>query len=122
MDIRPATVDDVPDVLPMVAAIAALHRRWDPAKFGYKPHPEQMYRGWLTGRVGDDRAVFLVAEREASGGEGRLVGFLIGTVERELPIYTLAEYGFVHDVWVEPDYRHEGRRPAAGDVGDRTVS
>ena len=34
--------------------------------------------------------------------------FLIGTVEKELPIYRLAEFGFIHDLWVEEDYRHEG--------------
>ena len=103
MDIRPATVADVPQVLPMVSAIAQLHEGWDPAKFGYVPDPAAMYRGWLTGRVDDGRAVFLVAERE-----GRLVGFLIATVERELPIYRVAEYGFVHDIWVDPAYRNEG--------------
>ena len=103
MDIRPATADDVPHVLPMVAAIAALHESWDPAKFGYRPDPQEMYRGWLTTRARDARAVFLVAERE-----GRVVGFLIGTVEQEIPIYRVKEYGFVHDIWVDERYRHEG--------------
>jgi ribosomal protein S18 acetylase RimI-like enzyme len=103
MEIRPATVADVPQVLPMVAAIAALHESWDPAKFGYLPHPEDRYRQWLTGRADDARAAFLVAERE-----GRLVGFLIGTVEREIPIYRIAEFGFIHDIWVDPAYRNEG--------------
>jgi ribosomal protein S18 acetylase RimI-like enzyme len=108
MDIRPATADDVPAVLPMVNAIAALHERWDPAKFGYLPNPASMYRGWLSARAEDDRSVFLVADR----GEGKLAGFLIATVERELPIYRLAQFGFIHDIWVDPDYRHEsvGRR------------
>jgi GNAT superfamily N-acetyltransferase len=103
MDIRPATSDDVTAVSPMVAKVAALHESWDPAKFGYKPHPELMYRGWLTARSTDPRSVFLVADRD-----GKLVGFLIATVEQEIPIYRLAEYGFVHDIWVEPDYRNEG--------------
>src|SRR5947209_5612511 len=104
MDIRPAVADDVPAVLPMVAQIAALHEQWDPAKYGFLPNPGERYRGWLTARATDPRAVFLVAEREP----GKLVGFLIGTVEHEIPIYRLKEFGFVHDVWVEPDYRHEG--------------
>ena len=103
MEIRPATVADVPQVLPMVSAIAALHESWDPAKFGYRPDPAAMYRNWLTGRADDARAVFLVVERE-----GRLVGFLIATVEREIPIYRVAEYGFIHDIWVDPAYRNEG--------------
>jgi len=103
MEIRPASAADVPGVLPMVAAIAALHESWDAAKFGYKNHPEEMYRGWLTSRAGDPRSVFLVADRD-----GSLVGFLIATVETEIPIYRLAEYGFIHDIWVDPAYRNEG--------------
>ena len=87
----------------MVAGIAALHEAWDPAKFGYKKHPEQMYRGWLAARAGDPRSVFLVADRD-----GKLVGFLVAAVETEIPIYRLAEFGFIHDIWVDPDYRNEG--------------
>ena len=103
MDIRPATVDDLPAVLPMVAAVAALHESWDPAKFGYRPNPEERYRSWLTGRARDRRSVFLVAERD-----GSLVGFLVATVEQEIPIYRVAEFGFIHDIWVDPAYRNEG--------------
>lgn len=103
MEIRPATIDDVPAVLPMVAQIAALHQAWDGAKFGYVPQPQEMYRGWLKGRTRDPRSVFLVAERES-----RIVGFLVATTEQEIPIYRLKEFGFIHDLWVDPSYRHEG--------------
>jgi ribosomal protein S18 acetylase RimI-like enzyme len=103
MDIRSATIDDVPGVLPMVAKLAALHEGWDPSKFGYREHPEEMYRNWLRSRATDPRSVFLVAERQ-----GRLVAFLIGTVEAEIPIYRLKEFGFIHDIWVDQTYRHEG--------------
>ncbi len=103
MNIRPAHPDDVPAVLPMVAEIAALHQQWDSSKFGYRDHPEQMYRGWLTARASDPRSVFLVAEQDA-----KLVAFLVGTVEQEIPIYKLTEFGFIHDIWVEPEYRNEG--------------
>ncbi|CAN5412274.1 hypothetical protein BH09PLA1_BH09PLA1_27780 [soil metagenome] len=103
MTIRPATPDDVPHVLPMVERICALHESWDPAKYGFLPDIAKMYRGWLTNRAIDDRSVFLVAQRE-----DRIIGFLVGTVEREIPIYRVTEFGFIHDLWVEPDYRHEG--------------
>jgi len=103
MTIRPALPDDVPHVLPMVERIAALHESWDSAKYGFLPDVARMYRGWLTSRANDARSVFLVAERE-----GAIVAFLVGTVEREIPIYRLSEFGFIHDVWVEPDYRNEG--------------
>jgi len=104
MDIRPATPDDVPAVLPMVRKICDLHRRWDPDKYDFPDGIEEMYRGWLTSRARDARSVFLVADREGRGP----VAFLVATVEREIPIYRLKEYGFIHDLWVEEDYRNEG--------------
>lgn len=104
MEIRPATPKDVPAVLPMVDRLAAFMAERDRAKYEPLPQVGDMYRSWLRSRATDRRAVFLVAERSA----GQLVGFLIGTVEREIPIYRLAEYGFVHDLWIEPDYRNEG--------------
>ncbi len=90
-------------MLPMVAKIAALHKGWDAAKFGYKDRPELMYKGWLSSRCDDPRSVFLVADQN-----GTAVGFLVGTVETEIPIYQLKEFGFIHDIWVEADYRNEG--------------
>jgi ribosomal protein S18 acetylase RimI-like enzyme len=103
MDIRPARPEDVPGVLPMVGKICALHESWDPAKYGFLPNPEDRYRRWLTARADDPRAVFLVADHDS-----RIVAFLIGTIEQEIPIYRLKEYGFIHDLWVEDEYRHEG--------------
>jgi ribosomal protein S18 acetylase RimI-like enzyme len=103
MEIRPATASDVPGVLPMVAKICALHEQWDPAKYGFLPSPQEKYRRWLSARASDPKSVFLVAERE-----DRLVAFLIGMIEEEIPIYRLREFGFIHDLWVEEEYRHEG--------------
>jgi ribosomal protein S18 acetylase RimI-like enzyme len=103
MEIRPARPEDVPQVLPMVAKICALHESWDPAKYGFLPNPEHRYSRWLTARADDPQSVFLVATQES-----RCIAFLIGTVEQEIPIYRLKEFGFIHDLWVEEEYRHEG--------------
>lgn len=103
MEIRRATPEDVPDVTPMVRKLCELHRSWDRAKYDFLEGIEEMYRSWLISRANDPRAVFMVATRE-----GRAVAFLIGTVEREIPIYHLKEFGFIHDLWVEEEYRHEG--------------
>jgi ribosomal protein S18 acetylase RimI-like enzyme len=106
MDIRRATPEDVPAVVPMVRKIAAMHQSLDPAKYTFRSDPGDMYRSWLINRADDDRSVFLVAD--AGGSPSRLAGFLIGTVEREIPIYRIEQIGFIHDIWVEQNYRHEG--------------
>jgi ribosomal protein S18 acetylase RimI-like enzyme len=108
MTIRPAKVTDVPGVLPMVERICAMHKSLDLAKYGFLPDLSRRYDWWLKQRAADPRSVFLVAEREAAGGEGGLVGFLVATVDEEIPIYQLKEYGFIQDLWVEEPYRNEG--------------
>ena len=103
MHIRDAIPSDVPKVLPMVDSICALHKQLDSAKYGFLPDPGSMYERWLEARADDQQSVFIVAEREE-----KLVGFVVGTCEHEIPIYDIDRYGFIHDLWVDPDYRHEG--------------
>ena len=108
MTIRRATPADVPAVLPMVAQICAFHQQLDPAKYSFRSDISTMYDGWLRAKATDPRAVFLVADRESGEDPPQLAAFLIATIEKEIPIYRLNEFGFIHDLWVEPDYRHEG--------------
>ncbi|MFB2878775.1 N-acetyltransferase family protein [Floridanema aerugineum] len=105
MLIRRAKQSDIPAILPMVGKICALHETWDAAKYGFLPNPAQRYEGWLSKLVKSDRTVFLVAEDET---KALLAGFLVATIEREIPIYRLKEFAFIHDLWVEPEYRRTG--------------
>lgn len=105
MLIRPAKQSDIPDVLPMVGKICALHETWDAAKYGFLPNPAQRYESWLGKLVNNDRSVFLVAEDQTNQ---KLAGFLVATIEREIPIYRLKEFAFVQDLWVEAEYRRSG--------------
>jgi ribosomal protein S18 acetylase RimI-like enzyme len=103
MTIRPATPDDAPHIAPMVQKLANLHESWDAQKYPYLPSIGQRYISWLKARATDPRSVLLVAERE-----GKLVAFLVATVEEEIPIYRISEVGFIHDIYVEEKYRNEG--------------
>ena len=105
MLIRRAKQSDISDVLPMVGKICALHETWDSAKYGFLPNPAQRYESWLGKLVKSDRNVFLVAEDETNQ---KLAGFLAATIEEEIPIYRLQEFAFIHDLWVEPEYRRSG--------------
>jgi len=105
MIIRPATPEDVPATLPMVTAISRLHENWDRERFGLRGDVAESYRNWLVARAKDARAVFLVAEHER---DRKLVGYLVGTIESEIPIYWMPECGWIHDVWIDEGYRNEG--------------
>ena len=108
MTIRPATAADVPAIVPLVRKVEAYHQRSNPAKYLFRGDPGEMYRAWLERSTTDERAVFLVCDAAARGEPPNVVGFLIGTVEPEIRIYVLREYGWVHDLWIDEAYRHEG--------------
>lgn len=103
--VRDAVVADVDAVLPMVRGQYELHAAWEPGKYTLRADPAESYRPWLEKRVADPRSVFLVAEAEALPG---VVGFVVATVERDLPIYRVVEHGFIHDLWVVQDARGAG--------------
>lgn len=103
MTLRPATIDDVPQVLPLVKGICDLHKSWDRVRFDFRDNVVELYRSWLTERAQDERSAFFVAERE-----GRLVAYCIGTIEPEIPIYWQRSCGWIHDIFVDPAYRNEG--------------
>jgi hypothetical protein len=69
----------VPAVLPMVEKLCKLHESWDAAKYSFLPNIPQMYDQWLRERASHRRTVFLVAE---TARPAKIVGFVIGTVER----------------------------------------
>lgn len=93
----------MPAILPLVGKICALHEAWDAERFAVKANVVEMYRGWLIARASDPRSVLMVAERE-----GRIVGYIVGTIEPEIAIYWTPECGWIHDLWVEETYRQEG--------------
>lgn len=114
--IRPATPADIPAVLPMVRAICGVHARMDPDRYGFLDDVAERYERWLPQRAADPRSVFLIAEQEPSPpAPPVIVGFLVGSVEANIPVYSLREYGFIHDVWVEPAHRGRGLASALVD-------
>jgi len=102
--IRDATPGDVPSVLPMIAALAAKHDAWDHDRYGPLDDLMDRYQAWLPVRAADPRSVFLVAGHD----DRRLSGFLVGEAMANIPIYAVREYGFIHDLWVDPKSRGQG--------------
>jgi ribosomal protein S18 acetylase RimI-like enzyme len=103
MLVRSATADDVPAILPMVRSICAMHAQMDPARYDFLPDIVDRYSKWLPARASDPRSVLLIGEDSAGAA-----GFLVGSVETNIPIYHTLEYGFIHDLWVEPRARRSG--------------
>ncbi len=106
MIVRPATPADVPNILPMVRSICAMHAQMDPQRYDFLPDIVDRYAHWLPTRAADPRSVLLVGEENEQAAT--LAGFLVATIEPNIPIYHTREFAFIHDVWVEPRARRSG--------------
>jgi GNAT superfamily N-acetyltransferase len=105
VQVRSATSDDVPQVLPLVRALCDLHQRHDPERFKVRDDVLDRYARWLPERAVDPRSVFLVAEVEGVHG---IAGFTVCTIEPEVPIFWIPESAWMHDLYVVPEARRHG--------------
>ena len=103
ISIRPAVATDVPAILPMVSRICEFHRERDPERYPFLPDVADRYRGWLIKRAEDPDSSVLVGTHD-----DRVVAFVVGEILNEIPVFTLKRYGWLHDLWVEPEYRRHG--------------
>lgn len=104
MEFRRAKPGDVEAIIPLVAKAVAFHESLDAERFGAKPDILNGYGRWLEQRVVDERSCVVIAANDA----GRIVAMLIASVESAIPIYRVAEFGYVHELWVDEAYRNEG--------------
>ncbi len=87
----------------MVQSVCDYHQTLDPDRFCFRPDVVARYAHWLPARASDPNSILLLAHV----GEVA-AGFLIGEVLDEIPIYRIKQYGFIHDLWVEPNFRRSG--------------
>jgi len=110
MLIRSAQPSDIPYLFPLIEKISDFHKSLDGDRYNFLPNQGQLYEAWLSELLTDTRHLCLVAEADASASKNspQLVAYLIATLESEIPIYYLKEYGYIHDLWVEESHRHQG--------------
>ncbi len=130
MILRSAQPTDIPHLLPLIEKICDFHKSLDVERYNFLPNPGQLYEQWLAELLLDARHLCLVAEPDlmpapdlmaesdliagpaiaasTSPTPVPIVAYLIATLESEIPIYHLQEYGYIHDLWVEAAHRHQG--------------
>ena len=100
---RIGNAGDFQAVIPMMWQHRQRQQQHDPALYALHPEAERRFRLWMGRMAEDARATLLVAEEE-----GRIVGFLYATIEKDLPIYLHDEFALVQEWWVEPPSRGRG--------------
>jgi ribosomal protein S18 acetylase RimI-like enzyme len=103
--LRPATLEDLPHLVPLLLRLKRLNEEFDPL-LKVRPDAEERARAVLTADLENPQSVLLAAE--GSGHEhGKLVGIVRATV-RERPFYTPEKEGVILDIYLLPLYRRHG--------------
>jgi len=101
-----ATLADIPAVVELCMLVEQQHEDYWPLRWQRRPGIREGYTGWLSRRLGEPRMLNFVARDPAL--KGAVVGAVLATIEKEIPIYTYAEYAFIQDMAVRESHRRRG--------------
>jgi ribosomal protein S18 acetylase RimI-like enzyme len=110
--VRAATVEDLPALGELAAALVAQHHAYDPRRFLLPRDVERGYREWFGRELGHADAILLVAElpgEEAPEGAGApIAGYAYGRIEGRDWNMLLDRHAALHDILVTPEARGRG--------------
>ncbi len=102
VEIRRATLKDIKEILPVWGQLAGFHATLDPAFTPSAQWPRE-YGTYLRSLMTRDDAIAVVA-RDA----GEIIGYAVGRVTMLPPFFEQRYRGYIHDVFVKPQFRHHG--------------
>lgn len=100
--VRQAIPDDVEGIVPLWQEMTDFNAALDP-RMGITPEGAEHFRQFLLLRLEDDNSCVLIAEVE-----GRIVGYTIGRVVSNPPVFSLSEYAYISDMCVTEGWRRRG--------------
>lgn len=102
LEIRRATTDDVPTILPLWQEMMDFHAARD-SRFRPAPDGADYWAQVLIDWLQDERVCVLVAQAHL-----RLIGYIVGWMHQPPPVFEPDLYGFVSDICVAADSRQRG--------------
>jgi ribosomal protein S18 acetylase RimI-like enzyme len=100
--VRRAIETDVPDILPLWKEVMAFHAALDP-RFRPAPGGHTHWVRAVSDWVQEEDNYVLVAEVA-----GQIVGYIVGMMRENPPVFLPPRYGFVSDICVAPEWRQQG--------------
>lgn len=104
MKIRKAGLKDVPDIVRLWKGLMSHHKGFPSEKFRtLKKNAPKIFGDYIKRCIRSRNAILLVAEER-----GKLVGYSLNKVEKNIPIYLPERLGYYSDLFVDSGYRGGG--------------
>lgn len=107
MQIRPATVRDVPAVVAMLGDFGAMHRAWDSQRYLMPADARSIYGDWIGEAVRGEGVLALIVEGPAK----EIIGYCIAEDMPAEERYWSPRCVYIHDIYLMPAARGEGVGP-----------
>lgn len=101
--IRDMTLGDLDEVSRLAEELVLLHHSWDRTRFFTTPDVARGYHRFFASQLGNAGVLLLTASVD-----GKIAGYLYGTVEGRDWAKLLDGHGAVHDVFVSASFRRQG--------------
>lgn len=106
--VRPAVLEDLPEVARFAAQLVRLHHALDPHRFMCLEPIEPGYERWFSGELGKPGVVIVVAEQPGGDAAPPIVGYAYGRLEPRDWNSLLDACGALHDIFVAEGARRLG--------------
>ena len=101
--IRPAQQTDIDDIFALWCESMRYHEELDPFIFGFDVTRAQEARKFLSEHMEKESSIVLVALKN-----GKIVGYLLGSICARQPFQKLHEIGHIYDIVVTENERRHG--------------
>lgn len=101
--IRNAKLKDLQDLLNLWQGLMDYHKNLDKKAFSLKKNAKSMMKSFFIKNIKSKNSIVLIAEDKSVP-----VGYLMGFIQKQPPVYENDKYGFLSDAFVKEEYRSKG--------------
>jgi len=102
MKVRRATIEDIPQNLPLWRELSDTHGDMEPM-FRLAENAEEKFAGYLSLIFTNKNFAIFVAESDS-----KIIGYIIAHVSTAPEVYVIRRRLYIQDMMVSPDYRRQG--------------
>lgn len=104
MKIRKARLNDVTEIVELWKDLMDHHRDFNSRKVQtIKKNGKEIFRSYARICIRSRNALVLVAEEK-----GKLVGYSLNNIKKNIPVYLPEKYGYFSDLFVKKEFRGRG--------------
>lgn len=107
MIIRPAEINDLPEIVNLLEQLLLLHQKIDPEYYIYEENYSAYLNTWAEQQL-NSQTQFITVAAEEMEGKVKIVGFIAGYIKYLFPWFKVKSVGHISFLTILPDFQRKG--------------